>query len=90
MINTQENIHALVQRSPFLYTRILASRNVLSYVQVWRTLHEDELYPYREQILHLEAGNHLRPMELCYLKSSYPQVLCLILFTEDAILPGTE
>ena len=48
-INTRENILAMVQRSPRLSTRIMASRIGVSRMQVWRKLHEDNLYPYHDQ-----------------------------------------
>ena len=38
-INTRENILQMVQRSPRLSTRRLASRIGVSRMQVWRTLH---------------------------------------------------
>jgi predicted ArsR family transcriptional regulator len=44
-INTRENILEMVQRSPRLSTRRMASRIGLSRMQVWRTLHEEHLYP---------------------------------------------
>ena len=39
-INTRENIPDMVQRSPRLSTRRMASRVGLSRMNVWRTLHE--------------------------------------------------
>ena len=54
MINTRENILQMVQRSPRLSTRRMASRIGVSRMQVWRTLHED-LYPYHDKrVQHLE------------------------------------
>jgi hypothetical protein len=44
-INTRENILQMVQRSPRLSTRRMASRIGVSRMQVWRTLHEEDLYP---------------------------------------------
>ena len=38
-INTRENNIGMVQRSPRLSTRRMASRNGVSRMQVWRTLH---------------------------------------------------
>ena len=40
LINTRENILEMVQRSPRLSTRRIASRFGVSRMQVWRTLHE--------------------------------------------------
>ena len=42
-INTRENILQMVQRSPRLSTRRMASRIGVSRMQVWRTLHEEDL-----------------------------------------------
>ena len=43
-INTRENILEMVQRSPRLSTRRMASRIGVSRMQVWRTFHEEDLY----------------------------------------------
>ena len=48
-INTRENILEMVQRSPRLSTRKMASRIGVSRIQVWRTLHEEDLYLYHDQ-----------------------------------------
>jgi len=50
-INTRENFLQMVQRSPRLSTRRMASRIGVSRMQVWRTLHEKDLYPYHDQII---------------------------------------
>ena len=56
-INTRENILQMVQRSPRLSTCRMASRIGVSRMQVWRTLHEEDLYPYHDQrVQHLEPG----------------------------------
>ena len=58
-INTRENIREMVQRSPRLSTRRMASRIGVSRMQVWRTLHEEDFYPYHDQrVQHLEPGDH--------------------------------
>jgi len=57
-INTRENILQMVQRSRRLSTRRMASRSGASRMQVWRTLHEEDLYPYHNQRVHLEPGDH--------------------------------
>jgi len=65
-INTRENILEMVQRSPRLSIRRLASRISVSRMQVWRTLHEENLYPYHDQrVPHLEQGDHAQRMDLC-------------------------
>ena len=59
-INTRENILQMVQRSPHLSTRIMASRIGISRMQVWRTLHEEYLYPYHDQrVQRLEPGDRI-------------------------------
>jgi len=55
MINTRENILEMVQRSPCLSTHRMASRIRVSHMQVWRTLREEDFYPYHDQtVQHLE------------------------------------
>ena len=48
-INTREDILEMVQRSPRLSTRRIASRIGVSRMQVWRTVHEEDLHPYHDQ-----------------------------------------
>ena len=43
-INTRENILQMVQRSPRLSTRRMAFHIGVSRMQVWRTIHEEDLY----------------------------------------------
>ena len=58
-IDTQENILHMVQRSPRLSTRRMASRIRASRMQVWRTLREEDFYPYHDQtVQHLEPGDN--------------------------------
>ena len=44
-INTRETLLGIVQGSARLSTRRMASRIGVSRTQVWRTLHEEDLYP---------------------------------------------
>ena len=63
-INTRENT---LQTSPRLSIRRMASRIGVSNMQVWRTLHEEDLYPYHDQrVQHLEPGDHAQRMDLCH------------------------
>ena len=65
-INTRENILQMVQRSPRLSTRRMASRIAVSRMQVWRTLHEEDLYPYHDKrVQHLEPGDHAQLWICC-------------------------
>ena len=84
-INTREDILQMVQRSPRLSTRRMASRIGVSRMQVWRTLHEEDLYPYHDQrVEHLEPGDHARRMDLCHWITAHPQLLSVILFSDEA------
>ena len=66
LINTRESILQVVQRSPRLSTRRMASRIGVSCTQVWQTLHEEDLYPYHDQRVHLEPGDYAQRMDLCH------------------------
>ena len=84
-INTRENLLEMVQRSPRLSTRRMASRIGVSRTQVWRTLHEEDLYPYHDQrVQHLEPGDHAQRMDLCRWITAHPEPLSVILFTDEA------
>ena len=48
-INTRENIVEMVQRSPRLSTRRMTSGIGVSRMQVWRSLPEEDLYPFHDQ-----------------------------------------
>ena len=68
-INTRET----VQRCPRLSTRRMTSRIGISRMQVWLTLHEEDLYPYHDQrVQHLEPGDHAQRMDLCHLIKAHP------------------
>ena len=89
-INTRENILEMVQRSPRLSTRRIASRIGVSRMQVWRTVHEEDLRPYHDhRVQHLEPGDPARRMDFCHWITAHPQLLCVILFTMRRLLPGT-
>jgi len=89
-INTRENILEMVQSSPRLSIRRMASRIGVSRMQVWRTLHEEDLYPYHDQrAQYLEPGDHAQLMVLCRWITPHPELLSVILFTHEASLPGT-
>ena len=89
-INTRENILEMVQRSPRLPTR-RNSRIGVSCMQVWRTLHEEDLYPYHDQtVKHLEPGDHAQRMDLCRWITAHSQLFSVILFTDDASFTGDD
>jgi len=84
-INTRENILQMVQRSPRLSIRRMASRIGVSRMKVWRTLHEEDLYPYHDQrVQHLEPGDHAQRMDLCHWIKAHPELLSVILFRDEA------
>jgi len=84
-INTRENILEMVQRSPRLSTRRMASRIGVPRMQVWRTLHAEDLYPYHDQMVqHLEPGDHAQRFDLCQWITAHPELLNVILFTDEA------
>ena len=71
----------MVQRSPRLSTRRMASRIGVSRMQVWRTLREEDLHPYHDQrVQHLEPGDHAQRMDLCHWIKAHPELL----FSDDA------
>jgi len=77
LIDTRENILEMVQRSPHLYTRRMASRIGVS--------HEEDLYPYRDhRVQHQEPGDPARHMHFCHWITAHPQLLSVILFTDEA------
>jgi hypothetical protein len=73
-INTRENILAMVERSPRLSTRRMASRiGGVSHMLVLRSLHEENVYPYHDQPLqHLEPGEHAKRMDFCRWIQAHP------------------
>jgi len=82
LIDTRENILEMVQRSPRLSTRRIASRIGVSPMQVWRTLHEEDLHPYHDHsVQHLEPGTLL---DFCHWITAHLQLLSVILFTDEA------
>ena len=75
----------MVQRRPRLSTRRLASRIGVSRMQVWRTLHEEDLNPYHDQrVQHLEPGDHAQRMDLCHWLKAHTELLSVILFNDEA------
>jgi len=85
LINTRENMLEMGQRSPRLSTRRIASRIGASRMQVWRTLHKEDLHPYHHHRLqHLEPGDPAQRMDLYHWITAHPQLLSVILFTDEA------
>jgi len=81
----QENILDMVQRSPTTSTRRLSARICVSRTRVWRTLHEDGLYPFHPQpVQNLHPGDSAMRLEFCHWLYTIRQLLPLILFTDEA------
>ena len=54
-------------------------------MQVWRNLHEGDLYPYHDQrVQHLEPGDHAQRMDFCHWIKTHPELLSVILFSDEA------
>jgi len=63
----------------------MASRIGVSRKQVWRTLHEEELYTYHDQrVQYLEPGDYVQRMDLCQWVTAHPELLSIILFSDEA------
>jgi len=63
----------------------MASHIGVSRMQVWQTLHEEDLYPYHDQrVQHLEPGDNAQRMDLCHWIKAHPELLSVILFTDEA------
>jgi hypothetical protein len=78
-INTRENIFEMVQRSPRLSIRRMASRVRVSRMQVLRMLREEDFYPYHDQtVQHLEPVDHAQRMDLCHWIQAHPELLGVI------------
>jgi len=57
----------------------------MSRMQVWRTLHVEDLNPYHDhRVQHLEPGDPARRMDFCHWITAHPQLLSIILFTDEA------
>ena len=63
----------------------MASRIGVSRMQVWQTIHEEDLYPYHDQrVQHLEPGNRAQRFDLCHWLTAHPELLSVILFSDEA------
>jgi len=57
----------------------------VSLIQVWQTLHKENLYPYHDQrVQHLEPGDHAQHLDLCQWVTAHPELSSVILFTDEA------
>jgi len=62
----------------------MASRIGVPRMQVWRTLHEEDLYPYHYQRVPMEPGDHAQRMDLCNWTKAHTELLSVILFSDEA------
>ena len=75
----------MIDRSPRLSTRRTASRiGGVSHMLVLRTLHEEDFYPYHDQPVHLQPGDHAKRMAFCRWVQAHPELLGVILFKDEA------
>jgi len=75
----------MVDRSPGLSTRSMPSRiGGVSHMLVLRALHDEDYYPYHDQPVHLEPGDHAKRMDFCRWIQAHPELLGVILFTDEA------
>ena len=78
-INTRENILAMVDRGPRLSTRRMASSiGGGSHMLELRALHEEDYYPYLDQPVHLEPGDHAKRTDFCRWIQAHPELLGVV------------
>jgi hypothetical protein len=66
-LEEQENTLEMVRRSPTISTRKLSTRLSVSQTRVWRSLHEDDLYPFHPQRMqNLHPGDSAMRLEFCH------------------------
>jgi len=83
-VEEQEEIVSMAQRSPTTSTRRIASRLRFPQSRMWRTLHNDGLYPFHHQpVQHLHPGDDER-LQFCHRLSHNQELLPYILFTNEA------
>jgi hypothetical protein len=91
-VEEQENTLEMLQRSHTISTRRLSTRLGVSQTRVWRTLHEDDLYPFHPQrVQNLHPGGSAMCLEFCHWLHTNCQLLPLIaLFTDETTFTVTE
>ena len=53
--------------------------------QMWRTLREEDLYPYNDhRVQRPEPRDSAEHIDVCELITAHPQLLTIILFTDEA------
>jgi len=77
-------IHQTLRDTGSLPSVYLQSKRYVVRTINTRTLHEEELYPYHDQrVKHLEPGDYAQRMDLCHWVTAHPELLSLILFTDE-------
>jgi hypothetical protein len=91
-VEEEENILGMVQRSPATSTRTLPTRLDVSQTCVWRTLHDDCLYPFHPQrVQNLHPRDNVMGLEFYQWLHTIHQLLPLIvLFTDEATFTRNE
>jgi hypothetical protein len=81
-VEEQENILEMVQRRPTSSTRRLFSTSLsVSGTRVWRTLHDDALYPFHQQhVQNLYPRGRATRLQFCHWLHINRQLLPLIIY----------
>ena len=74
----------MAQRSLTTSTHHTASHLRVPQSRVWRTLHNDGLYPCQHQPVHLHPGDDAQWLQFCHWLSHNRELLPYILFTDEA------
>jgi len=89
-VEEQEEIVSMAQRSPTTSTRRIASRLRVPHSRMWRTLHNDGLYPFHHQpVQHLHPGDDAQRLQFCDWLSHNWELLPYTLFTDEATFTGS-
>jgi hypothetical protein len=85
IVEEDEYIIDMVQRSPRTSTRRISARLRIPRMRVWRTLHTEGMYPYHiKRVQHLEPADMCSLLDLCRWINSNPRVIRNVLFTDEA------
>jgi len=83
-VEEHEGILEMVRGSPTTSMQRLRTRLCVSRTRVWRTLHEEGLYPYRpQQVQNQHPGDNAMHLEFCHWLRTNCQLLPLILSTDE-------
>ena len=86
-VDVEENIINSIQRSPHASTRRISSRLGISQSRVWRTLHENQMYPFHlQRVQSLQQGDLAIRLEYCNWLAINRRMRRYILFTDKPSL----